>query len=135
MDDRIRELDDQIKVASKEVDSLSAIRKLNQASFDSNALNVKQLEYYMSMVVSLRKEKLLLMAKDESTTVSAPAPPGNSITLPQVLPPFFHRLFPLLPLFLQNSLRQPLQLNYKICGWVDEEGGGRLCGRVCCCVG
>jgi hypothetical protein len=87
MDDRIRELDDRIKDASKLVDSLSALRLLNQASFDSNTLNVKQLLYYMGMVESLVQEKQLLMPKDESPAPSpVPSPPGNSMTLSPVLP-------------------------------------------------
>jgi hypothetical protein len=120
MADKIKEVEDEIKEASKEVDRLFALRKLNEASFDSDTLKVEQLRYYMGMVKSLRDEKILLMSP------STPAPPGNSLTLPQVLPLLrssFPPGFPP-PFCFVNQL----QINYRCCGGVDE--GGRETGFV-----
>ncbi len=111
MDDEIRRVEAQIEAASKTIDGLFAVKNLKRAgkaTFDSD--QEKELQYWINEKEALRKEKLIWMSKNESP---APAPPGNSITIPQVLPhysiAFPFCLFPLsVPLlFCENY--SPLQ--------------------------
>jgi hypothetical protein len=99
---------------------------------------------------ALRNDRVALLARLDkleneikslttSTSTPAPAPPGNSITLPQVLPLSSIASFLSSSAFFRIRFRQPLQLNYKICDG-DDEGGGEgfvwmntlLCGGNCC---
>jgi len=109
MEEQIREVNAQIKETAKEVSQLFALETTDKARFESKLVQ-EHLVYLRRKEESLRQEKLLLMAKDESTTTPAPAPPGNSITLPQVLP---LASFLSSPSFFRIRFRQPLQLNYK----------------------
>ena len=104
MEEQIREVNAQIKETAKEVSQLFALETTDKARFESKLVQ-EHLVYLRRKEESLRQEKLLLMSKNESTIS---APPGNSITLPQVLPLYFITSFLLafLPLFLQNSPMQ-----------------------------
>jgi len=84
MEEQIREVNAQIKETAKEVGQLFALETTDKVRFESKLVQ-EHLIYLRRREESLRQEKLLLMSKNEST-ISAPAPPGNSITLPQVLP-------------------------------------------------
>jgi hypothetical protein len=103
--DKIKKYEDQIEKASKIIEPLLDLKVADKASFDSD--KEEKLQYWKEE--KQRLCKLLLMAKDESTT-PAPAPPGNSITPPQVLP---LASFLSSPSFFRIFFRQPLQLNYK----------------------
>ncbi len=122
MEEQIREVNAQIKETAKEVSQLFALETTDKARFESKLVQ-EHLVYLRRKEESLRQEKLLLMAKDESTTTaSAPAPPGNSITLPQVLPLASCLL---LLLFLHEFASSTQLLNYKqIVDWMMREGGG-----------
>ena len=76
---------------------------ITQLGNETNSENAKALRDF---IVVLGEDRRIIRAEMEALTPTPPAPapapasaqPGNSITLPQVLPPFFHRLFP--PVFL-----------------------------------
>ena len=102
MEVQLQEVEDKIKKASEGIDDLFALEKSDKARFDSTSVQ-DRIKHLTKREEDLRKEKLLLLEISRT-----PAPPGNSITLPQVLPLSFITLFSSLPppLFLQNSLHQ-----------------------------
>jgi hypothetical protein len=79
--DKIKKYEDEIEKASKIIEDLLDLKEADKASFDPD--KEEKLQYWKGKAQYLREEKLLLMSKNESTIS---APPGNSITLPQVLP-------------------------------------------------
>ncbi len=101
----------------KELQEVKAELKGIKKALSSDGLTEAREGFLTQRQVALLTEKARLEDKIEramtpTTTTPAPAPPGNSITLPQVLPLSSIVSFLLLPLFLRkNSL---LQLNYKV---------------------
>ena len=102
MEDKIKKVEDDIEKVSKTIEGLLALQEADKASFVLSG-KAATLQYWQDEKLSLRRKEELLLLQMSQRESSVPAPPGNSITLPQVLPLSSIPSFLSSPSFFRNS--------------------------------